>query len=963
MADSYNLFDDGTLQEHLLNFEPDFLPTAPVIQDRIERLQAELSSGKLKSLKELEIKSRFLIGIFDDILGYNSSGAHEWFLGEEVKSRTDATMCDGALGYFSNEQELPDVRVVIEVKASKSKLDSKQTRKGDKRTPVEQGFSYAPKHGLICKWVIVTNLMELRFYRSNDSTKYEGFSLDSLGNPSVLKKFIFLFHKDRFIRRNGQSPTDLLLQRQTVASKSIRSYGHIVDQLYYGLRRFDGLSFINPNYLCRIFPFNIFHRVVWHYSGNVLHTNNPKIYSLLKNIKFSNGDTKIPAAFKKQLSSQVSDAKTKLDWVFLFLTRCMIREIHAIRDYEEIEQRNTKAIGFSTDHMFSFNEGDDGLVFKLTTKEVGNCDCQTCRFHRLDFDQFIRDIKSKSGNIKNHNLEHAYGHYLVSSNNYATTFYTLKNLASKIKGRNEQVIEYFLVQKNTSVLFNLIKGYYSLDDKEQIIKHIDQVDMDDVLYNEIEFYVDADVRRYLKRINDGSLRRKTQDDVRKLADEIESRRLQVENGTTFLTGPSDDEGKLYDTYCIYHAHCNLNFIIADAFSDYEDITFQFIRGLLASYRTKKYGVNKLILFALQEAILHINPDKLESLTKEVGTIALSKKDLEVFLERFETFLRSRTSKQIFGAVSNTVIDEYAENYAFRDKLNRLFSNHFIFLQKLEIQWHDIEEVNEALFENLRIENEYNWRTLEYFGNFLEAKGEVLKFEYLSELLGLVIDRSNNVGHKYHGLVQSICKSIVLNHPGKLIHNRHLAKKASVNFVRSDGVSVQHQPLIPLLNVFEESCKEELTSVIENYLDEDFSWQVYRELLVKTNYSVDHKDYFKRYANYVHAANKVEKKGVHGNIPHYGTSFFNFVIVVYKRGIDQNHPVLQEFKPLGPADEWLLRPKTFDYDVFSLQWLKDVVGTVILDSLKGNRHIRKALVVALKKEYDPVLAELRHTIFK
>lgn len=959
----HNLFDDNALKDHLLNFEPDFAPTVSKIQDRITSLRAELSSGKIKSLKESEIKSRFLNGIFDDILGFKSSGAHEWYLSEEVKSRTDGTRCDGALGYFSHEQELPDVRAVIEAKASNAILDDKQKRPDEKRTPIEQGFSYAPKHGPSCQWVIVTNLLELRFYRSNNSTKFEPFTLESLGDPSVLKKFIFLFHKDRFIRRHGQSPTDLLLQRQAVASKSIRRHEHIVDQLYYGLRRFDGFSFIDPNYLCRIFPFNIFNRAVWHYSRRVLHTNNPEIYSLLKEIQLTDGETKIKAAVKKKLAGKVTDEKTKLDWVFQFLARCMIQEIHAIRDYKEIEQRNAKTVGFSTNHMFSFDEGEDGIVFKLSTKEVENCECQSCRFHSLDFDNFIRDIKSKSGNIDNHDLEHAYGHYLVSSNNYATTFYTLKNLASKTKGRNDLVIEYFLVRKNTSVLHNLIQLHYSLDDRGQILQYINQVDMDDVLYNEIEFYVDADVRRYLKQINDGSLSRKTQDSVRELADEIEARRLKVENGTSYPSGPRDDEGKLFDTYFIYHAHCNLNFIIADAFSDYEDITFQFIRGMLASYRTKKYGIKSLNLFALQEAIIHIEPSKLESLTKEIDTIALSTQHLQAFLERFETFLKARTRKQIFGTVSNRVTTEYAQYYAFNDKMNRLFSNHFILLRKLEIQWHDLEDMNEALFENLRFEDEYNWWTLEHLGKFLEAKGEVLKFEFLSELLSLVIGRSYNVGHKYHSLIQSICRSMARNHPGKVIKNRHLARKASVNFVRDDGITVKHQPLIPLLNVFDVSSSEKITSVLEEFLDMNFSWQVYRELLVSTDYDFDNKDYFKQYANYVEVANKVEKKGEHGSIPHFGMSFFNFVIAVCIRDIDRSHPALQVFKNLMPADEWLLRPKTFNYDIFDVEWLRDIIGTAILDGLRGNRHIRKALVVALKKEYDPVLAELRHTVFK
>jgi hypothetical protein len=53
---------------------------------------------------------------------------------------------DAALGYFSMNKKLDDVRVVIEIKDAKTGLEAKQNR-NVKTSPVEQAFEYANDMG------------------------------------------------------------------------------------------------------------------------------------------------------------------------------------------------------------------------------------------------------------------------------------------------------------------------------------------------------------------------------------------------------------------------------------------------------------------------------------------------------------------------------------------------------------------------------------------------------------------------------------------------------------------------------------------------------------------------------------------------------------------------------------------------------------------------------------------------
>ncbi len=80
-------------------------------------------------------------------------------------------------------------------------------------SPVEQAFNYSSQMGRNCKWVIVSNIKEIRFYTSSDRSTCQVFQLIDLKDENKLKELLFLFHKDKFIKfeLDDKSNTDKLL--------------------------------------------------------------------------------------------------------------------------------------------------------------------------------------------------------------------------------------------------------------------------------------------------------------------------------------------------------------------------------------------------------------------------------------------------------------------------------------------------------------------------------------------------------------------------------------------------------------------------------------------------------------------------------------------------------------------------------------------------------------------------------
>ncbi len=177
--------------------------------------------GILDRTKEIALQSDFLNDFFVKILGYKTrlDNSEEWTLDKEIKAQTDETRSDGALGFFSSG--LSEVKVVIELKDGKTNLDARQHRLNDRRTPVEQAFSYSSKSGKNCNWVILSNYREIRLYNSKDSGEYELFLIEKLADENELKKFLFLMSAENLISKNKESLIDALYRKNQDSEKEI----------------------------------------------------------------------------------------------------------------------------------------------------------------------------------------------------------------------------------------------------------------------------------------------------------------------------------------------------------------------------------------------------------------------------------------------------------------------------------------------------------------------------------------------------------------------------------------------------------------------------------------------------------------------------------------------------------------------------------------------------------------------
>ena len=203
-----NLFNKKVLNRHLQNHS---IKNKEEKMNRIKNWKVSLKENKRAN--ETRLQGAFLNAIFGLILGYKgetNTSDGKFTMKAEPTTEVDATKPDGSLGFFEiNGQD--KTKAVIELKGPDKSLDTKQKRSGkDYGTPVEQAFNYATKHDG-CKWVIVSNMIEIRLYKyTRGQGHYEEFLIPELDQEENFNKFTLLLSQDNLINKNEKSLTEKL---------------------------------------------------------------------------------------------------------------------------------------------------------------------------------------------------------------------------------------------------------------------------------------------------------------------------------------------------------------------------------------------------------------------------------------------------------------------------------------------------------------------------------------------------------------------------------------------------------------------------------------------------------------------------------------------------------------------------------------------------------------------------------
>lgn len=642
------------------------------------------------------------------------------------------------------------------------------------------------------------------------------------------------------------------------------------------------------------------------------------------------------------------------------MNKCQVHTITAIKDYKKIIKKNKKVIGFSHKSVFNFIDSEEGISLNIQLQNNQKCQCLSCIYRSLDYNLFVTKLKTNLNNSDSFNPEYAFGNYLVASNNYKTTYNIYKYIENETKGKEGKEIEYFLTKLNIKYLQNLILAD-EYEENPEILKGIRNIDLNKVVYDELEYCIDNDVKKYLIEIKEENLIYRIQDKIDGLLVKIEKlKKLYDRGGQQF--GGTDLHIELINSYFFLYLHINANFIIYDSFYRYKSIAKKVFKGLILSNSTPVVGIKSFNDFLLTEAIINIPPTDLQELLKEVKFLEVDSESIENLLIRVNNFTSSYYRDGFFNdQLKNNKLEEYLIDYSFTYNYSSIFSNIFSILLKLKISKEQFKVAKFSILKFLKTESILANYQLDAFNKFVLEKGDLFEQQELLEILTLAIRNDECFNSKYSQLIKSFPVVFKTFYPNFKIEEPKLISLAILKCSSINSNYTNYLHLVPMVNICSEDCKKLLFQAFEIELDTKFNSCLYEAMLEKTDYSFLNKDYFTKYIEYINNC-RGDRATRHGKHCQSDVVYMHFAYIIYKLKIKFDDKKLEKVKKVNQFEKWILNPFEFNYENFDSKWLLDVNYPCFLDRLMTIDDIKVCLELELKENYNNALAKIRYEYF-
>lgn len=301
-----------------------------------------------------------------------------------------------------------------------------------------------------------------------------------------------------------------------------------------------------------------------------------------------------------------------------------------------------------------------------------------------------------------------------------------------------------------------------------------------------------------------------------------------------------------------------------------------------------------------------------------------------------------------------------ENYLFKNKFERIVSNLFILLSKINISVEFLLKLSSPLFVFIRSENILNSNDLKIIGKFIENNPSIFDQSQYQILLRHSILNLRYDSNKYNRIIKSLCLGFKKQFPEQFIDDKSLVPKAIANTMNTKG-DFDTASTMYLVLIINEECKNELLKKINHQLLNNFDPTYFFTLLkydiIKFNeFDLD------IYIEYVSRFSCDTLILEEGKYDFKNTVLINFIYLLYSYNVFLSSEQLSRFKNIGSFENWALNPKAFNYEFFIVDWLLPMNQDYIIEQLALIPEIKIGLENKLRTNFNSELAEIYFKYF-
>lgn len=225
-----DLFADAVLRQHVSGLPDGHLGNVGDVAEALRKWARVLAGtpgsgrGQRRTLNESNLEQSFNSAILCGVFGFTLPGTGEGGYTLLPKKSSVSGIPDAVFGFGAGEHI--EIVGTVELKTPGTNLDAPQSRES-KETPVEQAFR-ASRSIQSARWIIVTNLDEIRLYHISQPNRYFKATISgavtSQGLANQFRSALAVLHRTQVLGSEQGSPsnTDVLLERTDSANAAIR---------------------------------------------------------------------------------------------------------------------------------------------------------------------------------------------------------------------------------------------------------------------------------------------------------------------------------------------------------------------------------------------------------------------------------------------------------------------------------------------------------------------------------------------------------------------------------------------------------------------------------------------------------------------------------------------------------------------------------------------------------------------
>jgi hypothetical protein len=753
---------------------------------------------------------------------------------------------------------------------------------------------------------------------SNGNIKVEYWSWDDFKNQMPNKTFESYFNElIPYLQNNVSSESfDLDDGNKFVFDKNAPLINQLFDYFKY---LFSEINVLPIHLLKNNYPFKKSNDYYAYYSVFTLTTDNDELFELFESLKIENGKV---STNNIRFRKGVRESSQKLRYILEKLSEHLIFNVQ--------HKKSHKTVNIRYSHEKS-------------------CSCTRCSFGRLNYEDTFKGIQKKPKKIEEKTLL-AYMHYELG--NFIESAKLFKEIANHAN-KEKEITRYIIAQFNLSKLFVFIRNnYFGENAQPELLKQLKLIETDKIY---CDFSKDENKKLFDWILNSkfcSSKREEIGRTVNKIKDHYHT---QLKGGWS----SNRHIWSLINDYAEIETFLSGNFIVYDRFSEYHELTDNFIEGLIISHAMNENQESRLAHFddwLFSRIVLNGNAEKILNLfhryeLKSLNYKPTSKKG-DTFLDLVNNHL---TNYQNISSAFEKSCEK--SNRVFWEKYNSIFCNLMLLVSISNIESSQVKVISKNLLKYLNATNFINHISIKFVRLFINRKAEFIDETVLYGFLNLFI--TNGKFHE-NDFIESIIEQIKRYHKELIIEKSTLDEFFLIAFDKCKLCDQNHSSefITVVYDALKSDFKKEIKNRIVDVLKKQFNSNLYYISAIYGIFNCEDEFFDLLIESAKPKSQTTSFKSAFSGIEDNRLPQVNMLLnLCFKNGIVLSQSKFDVFRNIDDYYSWLFDMKRFDYKNFNPKWATEYWTKYYIEEFKKHPIIKQKALEYLKENSDYMVEKL------